>query len=74
VSETEMQVDLSSTNATRPTEEGTALKAVRTVLHAHGGRFCMDAVGATEMTYELILPLRVGAAAKERFHVESAHH
>jgi len=48
--------------------------AVRTVLHAHGGRFSMSAVGTSEMTYELTLPLLVGTAAKERFHVESAHH
>jgi signal transduction histidine kinase len=74
VSETEMQVDVSSTNAKRLIEEGTALMAVRTVLHAHGGRFSMNAVGTSEMTYELTLPLLVGTAAKERFHVESAHH
>jgi hypothetical protein len=74
VSETEMQVDVSSTNAKRLIEEGTALMAVRTVLHAHGGRFSMSAVGTSEMTYELTLPLLVGTAAKERFNVESAHH
>lgn len=74
VSETEMQVDLSSTNSTRPIKDDPALLAVRTVLHAHGGRLCMNAVGAPGMTYELTLPLRVGAATKERFHVESPHH
>jgi len=74
VSETEMQVDVSSTNAKRLSEEGTALMAVRTVLHAYGGRFSMNAVGTAEMTYELTLPLRIGAATKERIHVESAHH
>ena len=74
MSETEMKVDVSSTNAKKSIEEGSALMAVRTVCHAHGGRFCMNAVGATEMTYELTLPLLVGTAAKERFHVESAHH
>jgi signal transduction histidine kinase len=74
VSETEMQVDVSSTNAKRLIEEGTALMAVRAVLHAHGGRFCMNAVGTPYMAYELTLPLRVGAAGKERLHVESAHH
>lgn len=74
MSETEMKVDVSSTNAKKSIEEGSALMAVRTVCHAHGGCFCMNAVGATEMTYELTLPLLVGTAAKERFHVESAHH
>jgi signal transduction histidine kinase len=74
VSETEMQVDVSSTNAKKLIEEGTALMAVRTVLHAHGGRFSINAVGTSDMTYELTLPLLVSAATKERFHVESAHH
>ncbi len=74
VSKTEMQVDVSSTNAKRPIEEGSALMAVRTVLHAHGGRFCMNTVGTPDMAYVLTLPLRVGAAGKERLHVESAHH
>src|SRR2546426_9118156 len=41
VSETEMQLDLSSTNATRPIEEGSALMAVPTVLHAHRGPLCV---------------------------------
>lgn len=63
VSETEMQVDLSSTNATRPIKDGPALMAVHTVLHAHGGRLCMNAVGAPGMTYELTLPLQVAATA-----------
>src|SRR2546428_6156474 len=72
MSETEMQVDVSSTNAKRPIEEGAALMAVRSVVEAHGGRFFMDAVGNADMTYELTLPLLVSVALKERFHVESA--
>jgi signal transduction histidine kinase len=70
----ETHVEVSSTNATRSIEEGSALMVVRTVLHAHGGRFCVNAAETSEMTYELTLPLRVGAATKERIHVESAHH
>src|SRR3989475_8834240 len=74
VSQTGMQVDVSSTNAKRLIEEGTALIAVRTVLHAHGGRFSMNAVGTAEMIYEVTLPRRIGAGAEEGIHFGSAHH
>jgi signal transduction histidine kinase len=54
--ENETYMEVSSTNAKRSIEEGSALMAVRTVLHAHGGRFCVNAVETSEMTYELTLP------------------
>jgi len=74
IAENEAHMEVSSGHAAKPIKEGASLMAVRTVLHAHGGRFSMNAVGTADMTYELTWPLRVGAAGKERCHVESAHH